>query len=76
MVYYTNRQESPKKKEEGVRFLLIRHSKYSAILSKNTLLQGAFLYIYNLSHRLKYVIFQKGQLAIALDIIKLKHFPF
>jgi len=26
--------KSPKKKSKGVRFLLIRHSKYSAVLSK------------------------------------------
>jgi len=26
--------KSPKKQSEGVRFLLIRHSKYSAMLSK------------------------------------------
>jgi len=34
--------KSAKKQSERVRFVLIRHSKYSAIVVKNTLLQTAF----------------------------------
>jgi len=41
-LFLTQWAKSPKKQSEGVRFLLIRHSNYNAVLSKILLLQTVF----------------------------------